>query len=199
MTSVGFWTCSMVQAIVALLPEPVMPSSVWNRSPRFTPSASEAIAFGWSPAGAKSETTLKSGTLPSLERGCDSPEVCLGPDQQLCGAAEHPRTERRDAGVHVEIEQLGERPADAFGGEGGARLVLLGEQRREAVARHPVARVGRPGLGGDDLCDRLDVVGVGLAGDLEQGDPERVPVPRPPGDQRLHVLEEPRAVAESGE
>ena len=57
-TSVGRCTCSMVQAMVALLPEPVMPSSVWNRSPRSMPSASVAMAFGWSPAGAKSETIL---------------------------------------------------------------------------------------------------------------------------------------------
>jgi hypothetical protein len=28
MTRVGFWTCSMVHAMVALLPDPVMPSSV---------------------------------------------------------------------------------------------------------------------------------------------------------------------------
>ena len=61
-TSVGRCTCSIVQAMVALLPEPVMPSSVWNRSPRSMPSASCAMAFGWSPAGAKSETTLNGGT-----------------------------------------------------------------------------------------------------------------------------------------
>ena len=29
MTSVGFWTCSTIQAIVAVLPVPVAPSSVW--------------------------------------------------------------------------------------------------------------------------------------------------------------------------
>ena len=46
---------------MALLPEPVMPSSVWNRSPRLTPSANLAIACGWSPAGWKSETTLEVG------------------------------------------------------------------------------------------------------------------------------------------
>src|SRR4051812_7567591 len=57
----------MVHAIVALLPEPVMPSSVWNRSPRLTPSASLAMACGWSPAGWKSETTLKSDTVLILE------------------------------------------------------------------------------------------------------------------------------------
>jgi hypothetical protein len=28
-TSVGFCTCSIVHAMVALLPEPVMPRSVW--------------------------------------------------------------------------------------------------------------------------------------------------------------------------
>ena len=38
MMSVGRWTASIVQAMVALLPLPVMPSSVWKRSPRTTPS-----------------------------------------------------------------------------------------------------------------------------------------------------------------
>ena len=35
MTRVGRWTCSIIQAIVAVLPVPVIPSSVWKRSPRF--------------------------------------------------------------------------------------------------------------------------------------------------------------------
>src|SRR5262245_5234147 len=59
MTRVGFWTCSMVQATVALLPDPVMPSSVWYRSPLTMPSLSAATAPGWSPAGANSDTILK--------------------------------------------------------------------------------------------------------------------------------------------
>ena len=42
---------------MALLPEPVMPSRVWYRSPPLTPSASDSIALGWSPAGPKGETT----------------------------------------------------------------------------------------------------------------------------------------------
>src|SRR5688500_695532 len=71
MTSVGRWTCSMVQAMVADFPEPVMPSSVWNRSPRSTPSAKAAIADGWSPAGWKSDTTLNGGTCLRLATGCD--------------------------------------------------------------------------------------------------------------------------------
>jgi hypothetical protein len=50
-TSVGFWTCSTVQAMVAVLPVPVAPSSVWNRSPAFSPSAISSIACGWSPVG----------------------------------------------------------------------------------------------------------------------------------------------------
>jgi hypothetical protein len=52
----------MVQPMVALLPEPVMPSSVWNRSPRVMPSASAAMAAGWSPAGSNGDTICRSGT-----------------------------------------------------------------------------------------------------------------------------------------
>lgn len=55
----GFCVASMVHAIVALLPDPVMPNSVWKRSPRVMPSASEAIAVGWSPAGWYGDTTWK--------------------------------------------------------------------------------------------------------------------------------------------
>ena len=61
-TSVGRCTCSIVQPMVALLPEPVMPSSVWKRSPRWMLSVSVAMAVGWSPAGSKSDTIVKSGT-----------------------------------------------------------------------------------------------------------------------------------------
>ena len=48
---------SIVQAMVADLPEPVMPSRVWKRSPPSIPAANASIAAGWSPAGAKSDTT----------------------------------------------------------------------------------------------------------------------------------------------
>src|SRR6266705_3382169 len=40
-------------AIVIVFPDPVTPSRVWKRSPRSSPRVSSAIAFGWSPAGAK--------------------------------------------------------------------------------------------------------------------------------------------------
>ena len=58
----------MVQAMVALFPLPVMPSRVWKRSPRSTPSASPSIARGWSPAGEKSLTTLNGGTADKATR-----------------------------------------------------------------------------------------------------------------------------------
>ena len=41
----------MIQAIVAVLPVPVAPSSVWNRLPEATEAAISPIAFGWSPVG----------------------------------------------------------------------------------------------------------------------------------------------------
>ncbi len=41
----------MIQAIVAVLPVPVAPSSVWYRSPARRPSDRVAIACGWSPVG----------------------------------------------------------------------------------------------------------------------------------------------------
>src|SRR3984893_1869439 len=43
----------MTFATVIVFPDPVTPSSVWNRSPRSSPRVSSAIAFGWSPAGSK--------------------------------------------------------------------------------------------------------------------------------------------------
>ena len=53
----GRWTLAMTPAIVNDLPDPVMPSSVWNRSPAASPWLSDSIAAGWSPAGAKSDTS----------------------------------------------------------------------------------------------------------------------------------------------
>jgi hypothetical protein len=50
-TSAGRWTAAIVAAIVKVLPVPVAPSSVWNLSPASTPSASPAIACGWSAVG----------------------------------------------------------------------------------------------------------------------------------------------------
>ena len=45
-TSAGFWTASITPAIAIVLPVPVAPSSVSDRSPASTPSASDAIAAG---------------------------------------------------------------------------------------------------------------------------------------------------------
>ena len=68
-TRVGFCTCSIVQAMVADLPEPVMPRRVWKRSPRRMPSDSASIALGWSPAGEKSDTTRNGGELAAWSAG----------------------------------------------------------------------------------------------------------------------------------
>jgi len=51
MISAGFWTASIVAAIVIVLPVPVAPSRVRLRSPARMPSASPAIAAGWSAVG----------------------------------------------------------------------------------------------------------------------------------------------------
>jgi hypothetical protein len=51
-TSVGRLHWAMTFAIVKVLPLPVTPSKVWQRSPRSTPSTSWAMACGWSPVGA---------------------------------------------------------------------------------------------------------------------------------------------------
>ena len=48
---VGRCTAAIVAAIVKVLPVPVAPSRVWNRLPGRSPSASPAIAFGWSAVG----------------------------------------------------------------------------------------------------------------------------------------------------
>src|SRR5437588_5491286 len=52
-TSVGRPKFRMTLATVIVFPDPVTPSRVWKRSPRSSPRVSSAIAFGWSPAGAK--------------------------------------------------------------------------------------------------------------------------------------------------
>jgi hypothetical protein len=41
----------MVKAMVAVLPDPVTPSSVWKRSPASSPATSPSRAFGWSATG----------------------------------------------------------------------------------------------------------------------------------------------------
>ena len=51
MTSAGRWTASIVAAIVIVLPVPVAPSSVEPALPGRMPSASDAIAAGWSAVG----------------------------------------------------------------------------------------------------------------------------------------------------
>src|SRR4051794_21275937 len=70
----------MTLAIAKLLPEPVIPSRVWNRSPRCTPSTSAAIASGWSPAGARSVTSSNSGTTRSYRPRASQPFE-VGPDR----------------------------------------------------------------------------------------------------------------------
>jgi hypothetical protein len=45
-TIVGRWIFSITPAIVNDFPEPVIPSRVWNRSPRSIPAASASIAAG---------------------------------------------------------------------------------------------------------------------------------------------------------
>ena len=91
MISVGRCTCSMVQAMVALLPLPVMPSRVWKRSPRSTPALRAAIALGWSPAGLKSECTPNGGMVRCYRGGVTTPSVCalpaVGPRGPIAGAA----------------------------------------------------------------------------------------------------------------
>ncbi len=37
--------------MIKVLPEPVMPRSVWNLFPLFIPESKDSIAFGWSPFG----------------------------------------------------------------------------------------------------------------------------------------------------
>ena len=60
-TSVGRLAWAITLAIANDFPDPVMPSSVWKLSPRPTPLTIAAIDSGWSPAGARSLTSSKSG------------------------------------------------------------------------------------------------------------------------------------------
>ena len=68
-TIVGRCTSAMTDAIVNDFPEPVMPRRVWNFSPAWIPSLSEAIASGWSPAAANSETSSSAGIVSDSTTG----------------------------------------------------------------------------------------------------------------------------------
>ena len=50
-TSVGRLHFAITFAMVKVLPLPVTPSRVWQRSPRSTPFTSVSMACGWSPVG----------------------------------------------------------------------------------------------------------------------------------------------------
>jgi hypothetical protein len=50
-TSVGRWTRSISQAVVADLPVPVAPRRTTSFSPALIRFSSSSIAAGWSPAG----------------------------------------------------------------------------------------------------------------------------------------------------
>ena len=63
MISDGRWTAWIVAAIVIVLPVPVAPSSVWNRSPDSIPAASDSIAAGWSAVGENALSSSNFGTI----------------------------------------------------------------------------------------------------------------------------------------
>ena len=60
-TSAGRCSSWITPAIVIVLPVPVAPSSVVNRSPARTASEISLIAFGWSAAGVKMSSSLNGG------------------------------------------------------------------------------------------------------------------------------------------
>ena len=49
--SVGRWSCSITQAVVADLPVPVAPSNTTSFSPALIRRTISAMAAGWSPFG----------------------------------------------------------------------------------------------------------------------------------------------------
>src|SRR4030095_4055558 len=143
MTRVGFCTCSIVQAMVALLPEPVMPSRVCHRSPLAMPWLSAATAPAWSPAGANSDTILNgvvdvaaiAGRL--YRRGVTSqPGARRGPATTGAGSRASPGTvpdgyapppDRQSSGhapapVRRPVQQGGHQPRDLPGGRPAARV-----------------------------------------------------------------------------
>ena len=63
MTRVGRCSRSASQAIVAVLPVPVAPSSTVCFSPALTRRSISSIAAGWSPAGVMSVSTWNGATL----------------------------------------------------------------------------------------------------------------------------------------
>src|SRR5262245_30889128 len=68
----------MIQAIVAVLPVPVAPSMVWNRSPAWRLSESSAIACGWSPVGRYASDVWSEGTRDSVSTGLGGTDPAPG-------------------------------------------------------------------------------------------------------------------------
>ena len=62
-TSVGRWSRSTSQAVVADFPVPVAPSSTTSFSPAWIRRARSSIAVGWSPLGRYSLTTSNGATV----------------------------------------------------------------------------------------------------------------------------------------
>jgi hypothetical protein len=136
MTSVGRCTCSMVQAMVALLPEPVMPSSVWNRSPEHHHVV--GLLLGGQPPG---DLRPHRRVDDPVERG------------EGVGVGEHDRRQRRSVECAVGGHDPRPEPLHDGGEHLGSRLLELasdgvgvddhrapfGQQRRDGRLPRPDA------------------------------------------------------------
>src|SRR5262245_15250708 len=99
MTRTGRCTRSASQAIVAVLPVPVAPSSTLSLAPPLTRFSSASIASGWSPDGWKSLTIRNGATVRvNSSAGLMLSSVRLRPDSR--GVRAGRSGTRLDSGLH---------------------------------------------------------------------------------------------------
>src|SRR5689334_17717954 len=135
----------MTFAIVNVLPDPVTPRSVWKASPSSMPSASFAIASGWSPDGGKSSARRKGllgNVRATVECECCSAKPTILDDERspltLFVVHGADGTERSDPWRHRAIHKGHESEESE-----PRRRRLLRRQRKSAGSRVREARRSR--------------------------------------------------------
>src|SRR5215510_16061621 len=104
MTRTGRCTRSASQAIVAVLPVPVAPSSTLSLAPPLTRFSSASIASGWSPDGWKSLTIRNGATVRvNSSAGLMLSSVRLRPDSR--GVRADRSGTRLDSGTPPQAER----------------------------------------------------------------------------------------------
>src|SRR6185503_6408270 len=195
--SAGRCDFSIALATVNVLPDPVMPSRTWSRSPRSSPRTISAMACGWSPLGENWVVSLNGMTgaqcatrlTSNFALGKASAEVRSIPNVRIrsrsiarTGAqtrkawspftrSNEPRVPREDDRVHQEIiRHEGERRVSAIDFDVAARIRKAARVRALERAFAPELLGGRAsgGLEGDARARPKALVGFERAQILER-------------------------------